>query len=135
MWGYLEMNNLARYIELFVDPTFEDLKRNRNSARHTFLACVVIYHAVERVPDYHAVRDQWRKDSPDFLMVEMVAHHFKHVRSSMERKMEKCPPPNAIPLSFLVFGNNAGGEDELEMRNFFYHIQDAVRFLHKQVEV
>jgi hypothetical protein len=125
------MNSLGRYIELFVGPTFEDFKMNPTSARHAFLACVVIYHAVERLPDHRTMRDQWHKDSPEFLIVDMVAHHFKHVKSAIEKEMEKHPAPNAIPLSHIVFGNNTGGEDELELRNLFFVIQDAVRFLHR----
>jgi len=126
------MNNLGRYIELFVDPTFEDLKRNPNSARHIFLTCVVIYHAIERLPNHGTVRDQWHKDSPEFLIVDMVAHHFKHVRSAIEKKIEKNAPPNAIPLTHVVFGNNTGGEDELELLNLFFVKRDAVTFLRKR---
>jgi hypothetical protein len=127
------MSDFERYLKIFVDPTFDDFKRNPTSARHAFLSCVVIYHAVERLPDYRTVRDQWHKDSPEFLIVDMAAHHFKHVKSAIERKTEKNPPPNAIPLSYLVFGDNTGTEDQLELRNLFFVIQDAVTFLHKQV--
>jgi hypothetical protein len=31
-----------------VEPTFKDFERNRDSVRHTFLACVTIYHAIDR---------------------------------------------------------------------------------------
>ena len=45
----IKMNDLARYIEVIVEPTFEDFRRNSTSTRHAFLTCVAIYHAVDRV--------------------------------------------------------------------------------------
>ena len=33
------MNTLARYLELIVDPTWDDFHSNRRSVRRPFLAC------------------------------------------------------------------------------------------------
>jgi hypothetical protein len=79
-------------------------------------------------------REQWRKKSREFLIVDMVAHHFKHIESNIE----KAPtPPEHIPLSFLVFGRtglgtvNEGGE-QMELRNLFFVVRDAVKFVHQE---
>jgi hypothetical protein len=67
------------------------------------LACVATYHAIDRAAHPKApgnLRKQWCNESSDFLIVDMVAHHFKHVLSDVERH----PPEKNIPLSFLVFG-------------------------------
>lgn len=76
------------------------------------------------------------KRSWEFLIVDMVAHHFKHVKSDIE----KGPTlPEHIPLSFLVFGRagpgtvDAGGE-QMELRNLSFVVRDAVKFLHTQAE-
>jgi hypothetical protein len=135
----LIVNDLRRYIELIVEPTFEDFQRNPMSVRHAFLACVAIYHAVDRVsyPKKPGnLGKEWGKKSWEFLIVDMVAHHFKHVKSDIE----KGPTlPGHIPLSFLVFGRtgpgtvDAGGE-QMELRNLSFVVRDAVKFLHTQAE-
>lgn len=43
------MNALKYCLENFVEPTYEEFKRNPSSERHAFLACVAPYHAVDRV--------------------------------------------------------------------------------------
>jgi len=84
------VDELARYLEHFVDPTFEDFKKNPLSMRHAFLACVATYHAIDRAayPKTSAnLRRDWRRESLEFRIVDIVAHHFKHVRSDEERRL------------------------------------------------
>lgn len=126
------MNDLARYIELIVVPTFEDFSRNPFSVRHAFLACVAIYHAVDRVsyPKKPGnLGKTWGKECFAFLMVDMIAHHFKHVKSDQEKWEEKFPPKDAIPLSFLVFEQSDKMDEKMELRNLFFVVQDAIEFL------
>lgn len=128
---------LDRYLKLIVEPTFADFEKNRTSIRHAFLACVAAFHSVDRAayPDPSGnLRKAWRDHSCEFLIVDMVAHHFKHVKSSDERYV----PKEGIPLSFVVFGS--GGSDtqsfndiSVETRNLFFVIRDAIEFLKKQV--
>jgi len=47
----VRMNTLGRYLELIVDPTFDDFHANRGSIRRAFLACVAIYHSVDCVAE------------------------------------------------------------------------------------
>ncbi len=76
------MEDLARYLDEIVAPTIEDFERNPASVRHAFLACVATFHAV----DYRAfprrsqgLRQKYRARSPEFAIVDKVAHAFKHV--------------------------------------------------------
>jgi hypothetical protein len=96
--------------------------------RHAFLACVAIYHAVDRAayPEKPGnLLKGWRKQSLDFKLAEIVANHFKHVKSSDE----KVSGPG-IPIS-LALGLSDSVET-MELRNFFFVIRDAIKFLHQQ---
>jgi len=122
------VNDLARYIEEIVEPTFEDFNRNRKSVRHAFLACVAIYHAVDRAayPKHPGnLRRAWGK-TLEFKLVDIVAHHFKHVKSDDE----KVQPRVGIPLVSVLGFNDTG--DQMELRNMFFVIRDAIKFLHQQ---
>jgi hypothetical protein len=44
-----KVHDLGRYLELIVEPTFDEFEKNRASVRHAFLTCVAIYHAIDRV--------------------------------------------------------------------------------------
>jgi hypothetical protein len=99
------VNGLEQYLDLIVEPTFKDFERNPSSVRHAYLACVAAYHAVDRAahPSHPGnLKKKWRDESFEFVIVDMVAHHFKHVISDDE----KAPTPSGnIPLSTLVFGD------------------------------
>jgi hypothetical protein len=86
----VNVNTLARYLEVIVDPTWDHA--NRDSPRLAFLACVAIYHAVDRVAEAEGkepshFRQIWDKESIEFKFVDILAHHFKHVASSDERNL------------------------------------------------
>ena len=125
------MDDLIKYLELIVEPTFADYQANPTSERHAFLACAAIYHAIDRVTYPKGsgnLRKKWREQSLDFLIVDMVAHHFKHVRSDDE----KASPTNpGIPLSSIVFrGPYKGGS--LDTRILLFVARDAIRFVRQQ---
>jgi hypothetical protein len=76
------MEDLERYLDEVIEPTIRDFEANPTSVRHAFLACVAAFHGV----DYLAhpkkpqrLRQQFRDQSPDFALVDHVAHAFKHV--------------------------------------------------------
>jgi hypothetical protein len=86
--GVYELNSLARYIEKIVEPTFEDFKR-MGTSRQAFLTCVAIYHAIDRASEEGGIsegnlRKLWG-ETREFKLVDIVAHHFKHVQSNDER--------------------------------------------------
>ena len=125
------MNTLARYLELIVDPTFDEFHAKRD-VRLAFLTSVAIYHSVDRVAEETrrkpaSLRQMWCKESLEFKLVDVIAHHLKHVRSSDER----IPPDRpGLPIGRALGFNDAG--DTLDVRNLYYVIRDAVRFVHKK---
>jgi hypothetical protein len=126
------MDCLARYIELIIEPTFEEFRRNPGSVRHAYLPCLVTYHAIDRAA-YPAksdkLLDEWRKKSKDFMLVEVVALHLKHVKS---RDARRPLPPDALRITHLL-GLEGNGEG-LETRNLFFVVRDVIKFLHDQVK-
>ena len=126
------VKTLARYLEVIVDPTFDDFDDNRGSIRHAYLASVAIFHAVDRAAEESgkspaSVRQRWCKESLEFKLVDVLAHHFKHVLSSDER----IPPGSrpGLPIR-LALGFDESGET-MDLRNLYYVIRDAVRFVHR----
>ena len=126
------MKTLARYLEVIVDPTFDDLYSNRSSVHHAYLACMAIFHAVDRAAEENGVsaarlRQIWCRESVEFKLVEILAHHFKHVRSSDERIPSTRP---GIPIAHALGFDEAG--EGMDLRNLYFVIRDAVRFVHKK---
>jgi hypothetical protein len=126
------VDTLARYLELIVDPTWDDFHQHRDSVRHAFLACVAICHSVDRVaeasqkPVAH-FRQIWGDESIEFKLVDVVAHHMKHVLSNDERNRGNRP---GLPIGRALGFNDAG--DEMDLRNLYSVIRDAVRFVHRK---
>ena len=127
-----EMKTLARYLELIVDPTWDDFHAHRDSPRLAFLACVTIYHAVDRVAEAEGkepshFRQIWAKESLEFKLVDVIAHHLKHVLSNDERNLGNRPG--------LSIGRALGfseDSDEMNLRSLYFVIRDAVRFVHRK---
>ena len=126
------MKTLARYLEVIVDPTYDDFCSNSRSFRHAYLACVAIFHAVDRAADESGtrsanLRQEWCRESLEFKLVDVIAHHFKHVKSSDE----KVPPTRSgIPIGRALGFDETG--ESMDLRNIYYLIRDAVRFVHKK---
>jgi len=125
------MKTLARYLEVIVDPTYDDFCNNTRSFRHAYLVCVAIFHAVDRAAEESAVRpaklrQDWRRESLPFGLVDTLAHHFKHVRSSDER----IPTGRGISIGHALGFDDAG--ENMDLRNLYFVIRDAVKFVHKK---
>ena len=123
------MNTLARYLELIVDPTWDDFHANRNSQRLAFLTCVAIFHSVDRMAKTKGgvgnVRDRWRKECFEFKLVDIVANHLKHVLTEEEKRRS----PGTLPIAFIL------GFDEIGLIKApdpYYFMRDALRFVHGQ---
>lgn len=126
------MKTLARYLEVIVDPTFDDFHSNRGSVRHAYLACVAIFHAVDRAAEENGTRSAnlrqiWCKESLEFKLVDIIAHHFKHVHSSDEMIPSTRP---GIPIGHALGFDDTG--EGIDLRNLYYVIRDAVRFVHQK---
>ena len=127
------MDNLEVYLREIVEPTVADFNRNPKSVRHAFLACVAAHHSIDRVtyPKSPAnLRNTWKKNSLEFTIVDMVAHHFKHVKSDDEKVISARP---GIPLSSLVFGK-PGADEQMELHHLHFIVRDVVKFLYEQAD-
>jgi hypothetical protein len=123
------MNDLAEYMELVVEPTFDDYYRNSNSVRHAYLTCLVIFHAVDRAayPDEpKGLAEQWREESQAFMLVEEVAQHFKH---GTRRWVKKAKEENPDALLITHPLGLEGDLKDLETHGIWFQARDAVMFL------
>lgn len=126
------MKTLARYLEVIVDPTFEDFCSNSGSFRHAYLTCVAIFHAVDRAAEENGgrsanLRQIWCSESLESKLVDILAHHFKHVQSSDEKIPSTRP---GLPIGLALGFDDAG--ESMDLRNLYFVIQDAVRFVHRK---
>jgi hypothetical protein len=84
------MEDLERYLDEIAEPTIKDFEAYPTSVRHAFLACVAVFHGV----DYLAyprkrsatLRQEFRRQSRAFAIVDDVAHAFKHVTAGNREK-------------------------------------------------
>lgn len=126
------MKTLARYLEVIVNPTYDEFHANSSSFRHAYLTSVAIFHAVDRAAEEHGVRpaklrQDWCKESLEFKLVDILAHHFKHVKSNDEKT---APTRPGIPIVRVLGFDDAG--EEMDLRHLYLIIRDAVRFVHKK---
>lgn len=129
--------NLKEYIEIIIEPTFADFCRNPDSGRHAFLACVAAFHAVDRVTAPRSpanLRKIWGKKSLQFLVVDMVAHHFKHVRSNFEKQPIMA---DTIALHTIILNHPDAPKEALglNLRHLRHLIRDAIKFIRQQAEL
>jgi hypothetical protein len=129
----LAKKRLARYLEVYVDPTFDDFHANRNSHRLAFLTCVAIFHSVDRWAEETGestatLRQKWYEEYPHFGLVDVLAHHFKHVKSTPERTPKERQ--KNIPIAFALGLSDSG--ETMDIRNLYYVIRDTVRFVHRK---
>jgi hypothetical protein len=120
------MDGLLDYLTLIVEPTFADYQQNPQSARHAFLACVAIFHCVDRAtyPKSSAnLRKEWQSKCVEFLVVDMFAHRLKHVRSDKEKHTTHKP---GLPLSCLV--------KSMDFHNLYFAMRDAIKFIRSEAE-
>jgi hypothetical protein len=123
------VNDFAEYMEVIVEPTWEDFRRNGNSVRHAYLACVAILHAVDRAAypgDPIALAEQWRKESQEFMLVEEVAQHFKHGQRRWVKRA-KAANPDALLITHPL--GLEGGLKSLQLHSLHFLARDAVKFL------
>jgi len=88
------MKDLEQFLDEVVEPTIADFEANPTSTRHMFLACVATFHSVDylahpRKPQ--SLRQKFNEQSPDFALVDRIAHAFKHVVSGHENSPQKPP--------------------------------------------
>ena len=119
------MYTLRSYIAKIAEPTFEEFNADRGSARRAFLASVAIFHAIERAPGYDgSTRQEWKRESHEFYLVDILAHHLKHVRSGPEKIPATRP---GLPIGRALGFKEPS--DQLDLRNLYFVIRDALKFI------
>ena len=122
----MDWTPLTTYLRRIVKPTIEDFEQNPTSLRHAYLACVAIFHAVDRAAEIlgekpSTLRQEWRKFWA-FHVVDTVAHDFKHVRAS--------PQGRGLP-PLLVYGRHDPHSDENLPDTVLRYVQLAYGFIGK----
>jgi hypothetical protein len=125
------VKELEEYLDLIVQPTFDDYGRHPGSVRHAYLACLVAYHAIDRVTypaKSQTLAQEWRKESMEFALNEEVALHLKHVKSNFAK--DRFPPNTLLITHALGIQESGAG---LETRNLHFLVRDLIKFLHSKV--
>jgi hypothetical protein len=139
------------YMNEIVDPTIRDFEMNHPaSRRHAFIACLVTFHCV----DYLAypkkpgnMRDRFRKRSPDFAIVDRVAHVFKHIETghpdapqnqplTVASVFERPPGMAGVMQAGLSYVGDEVGSVEIrgEDRPYVLHaVKRAAEFLRSKI--
>lgn len=84
----MQVHDLERYLKTIVEPTVDEFHKNQMSERHAFLACVALYHSIDRAAYPRkalTLNQRWRAASPTFGLIDVMAHDFKHVRSEWRK--------------------------------------------------
>jgi hypothetical protein len=121
------MTDAQKHFDEFVIPTVRDFEKAPASRRHAFLACVAVFHAVDYLaaqpgsPKKQNLRNQLRTENADFVIVDRVAHAFKHMKSGHEGSNQNKPlhvqavffrPPSFLGVMVLgisYLGDTRGG--------------------------
>ena len=67
----------------------------------------------------------------EFMLIEQVALHFKHVKSDFAKWAKKALPPDTLLITHPL-GLSGDGEG-LETRNLYFVVRDAFKFLRGKV--
>ncbi|MGB6326469.1 MAG: hypothetical protein WBG11_12060 [Methylocella sp.] len=76
------------YLEQFVDPAIADFEKCPHSRRHACHACLVTFHTLDYIwypKKTGSRRNDFRKESNAFAIVDRVAHAFKHVKTGDDK--------------------------------------------------
>jgi hypothetical protein len=136
--GEIYTNPLTQYLQLIVEPTADEFINNPLSLRHCFLACVAIFHAIDRAAELTNervahLRQVWANESADFKIVDIVAHDFKHIQAN-----NRTLPPDRAKVAFSVGAYSKIGYNvhvyndtgrSTAMRNLVNVVKDAVAFI------
>lgn len=128
------MNRIDEYLDHIVDPTFSDFAQNPHSFRYGYLACVAVFHSVDRAAYPNEPRElakKWGAESRDFALVEEVAQHFKHGTRRWVIKSKK-ENPNALLVPFAL--GLQGELEGLHLHNLYFILRDAIHFIRNKTD-
>ncbi|MDO8399002.1 MAG: hypothetical protein Q7T45_14390 [Bradyrhizobium sp.] len=142
------VEDLERYLDEIVEPTIKDLEANRTSVRKTFLACVVVFHAIDYLAypkRSRTLRQQFNQESRSFAIVDDTAHAFKHVVAGnpaspdlTAREVISRPPAvwGKMTWDLSRWGDPVGGVTLDKERNVDLYdvVVDATAFLRRKLK-
>ena len=131
------------YLETMVLPTIEEFGTVPSDRRRAFIACLVTFHTVDyltRPASPADLRARLRHASPDFALVDRVAHAFKHVASGHKNSAEMpllhhddiSTRPPALAGVMMAGRSQAGdcwGAVEVDGENVLAAVGRAAEFL------
>jgi hypothetical protein len=129
------VNHLGQYMAIIVEPTYEEYRKNSNSVRHAYLACLVAYHAVDRAAypnEPNSLAEKWASESLAFMLIAEVALHFKHGTRRWVKKAKK-ENPDALLITHPL--GLEGDLDGLELHSLYFQVRDAVLFLQEKAKL
>lgn len=130
----MDTNQIDEYLNQIVDPTFSDFAKNPHSFRYAYLACVAVFHSVDRAAYPHDPRDlakKWGEESRDFALIEEVAQHFKHGTRRWVIKA-KAKDPNALLVTNAL--GLDGNLENLRLYNLYFLLRDAIHFIRNKTK-
>jgi hypothetical protein len=141
------MEDMIAYIDDIVEPTIAEFEAEPTSVRRAFLACVVTFLVIDYLfysnNSSAAKRNEFRKKSESFAIVDRVAHAFKHVITGNPLHPQNKPlsakeiisrPPGFAGVAFAglsCVGDLLGGVTLADQRgvDILTEMKNAVRFL------
>ena len=101
------------YLQQIIEPTIREYANERPSVRRAYIACVVTYHMIDHWADGErpeGLRAEIRSQCPSFLIVERVAHAFKHVKTGHPENIVKpLTDKDVITRPPATYGTGAWG--------------------------
>jgi hypothetical protein len=97
------------YMTEMVDPTVAEFEAEPTNRRRAFLACVATYHGIDYLVspgNPAALREQFRRESDAFALIDRVAHALKHTAAghSLTPNNQPLSVGNVIPRPPAFFG-------------------------------
>jgi hypothetical protein len=132
------MDHVVRYLKVIVEPTVDEFRKNPRSERHAILACIALYHSIDRASfprKAGTLNQEWRALSSEFALIDIVAHDAKHVRSEWRNVARPLPRPPLAPIGRMGLNthtpNDTGRREALA--NLLPVVEKALAFVWDQV--
>jgi hypothetical protein len=145
MSAVIDTHDAVAYLDDFVEPTILDFQQHPASRRHAFIACVVTFHCIDYLTpvrgERRKLREQFRRTSEDFSIVDRVAHAFKHMNSDWRQLhykevFERPPARSGVAQCGLSRAGDTDGRVQLaDHSDLLQVVTSAALFLREQCAV
>ena len=100
------------FMNEIVDTTIKDFENHPRSRRHAFLACVATFHTIDYIVQSKSSgnrRKSFGKESPEFLLIDRVAHAFKHAKTGSAQSVSPLKVDDVIERPPAVYDTAVRG--------------------------